>query len=209
MAERIDLAPLLVGVRLGHARRLVDRRTCISCSSTDSHFVHAAGNRRRAERIGVAASGRCPSPASSPDVGSRPTHPAPGRYTSAHACRSVKSAAAPGRTVERLHVWRRAESDSRRRTAPPAPGDGGSAPAASPCRGTSRCRAQRLLGCLHAGLESDDVAMSFDSRWFRVDQEVHRPPRAAIDALQQTRTAGPAGARRGTGRGPSRATARR
>ena len=53
---------------------------------------------------GVAASGMCPSPANSPEVGSRPTQPAPGRYTSAQACRSVKSCAGPGGAVERLLV---------------------------------------------------------------------------------------------------------
>jgi hypothetical protein len=36
-----------------------------------------------------------PSPARRPDVGSRPIQPAPGRYASHHACRSVKSCAAP------------------------------------------------------------------------------------------------------------------
>ncbi|CKO85200.1 Uncharacterised protein [Mycobacterium tuberculosis] len=44
---------------------------------------------------GVAASGMWPSPANSPDVGSSPIQPAPGMYASAHACRSVKSAAGP------------------------------------------------------------------------------------------------------------------
>ena len=44
---------------------------------------------------GVAASGMWPSPANSPDVGSSPIQPAPGMYTSVHACRSVKSAAGP------------------------------------------------------------------------------------------------------------------
>jgi hypothetical protein len=44
---------------------------------------------------GVADSGMCPSPANSAEVGSRPIQPAPGMYTSVHACRSVKSAAGP------------------------------------------------------------------------------------------------------------------
>ncbi len=44
---------------------------------------------------GVAASGMCPSPANSADVGSRPIQPAPGTYTSAQACRSVKSSVGP------------------------------------------------------------------------------------------------------------------
>ena len=45
--------------------------------------------------VGVAESGMCPSPANSADVASRPIQPAPGTYTSAHACRSVKSSAGP------------------------------------------------------------------------------------------------------------------
>jgi len=44
---------------------------------------------------GVADSGMWPSPAKRPDVGSSPIQPAPGTYTSAQACRSVKSAAGP------------------------------------------------------------------------------------------------------------------
>ena len=43
----------------------------------------------------VHASGRCPSPVSSPDVGSSPIQPAPGRKHSAQACRSVKSRSVP------------------------------------------------------------------------------------------------------------------
>ena len=44
---------------------------------------------------GVADSGMWPSPANSPEVASSPIQPAPGMYTSAHACRSVKSVAGP------------------------------------------------------------------------------------------------------------------
>ena len=44
---------------------------------------------------GLAASGICPSPVSRPEVASSPTQPAPGRYTSAQACRSVKSCLGP------------------------------------------------------------------------------------------------------------------
>ena len=45
--------------------------------------------------VGVAESGMWPSPANSPDVASSPIQPAPGTYTSAQACRSVKSALGP------------------------------------------------------------------------------------------------------------------
>ena len=37
----------------------------------------------------------CPSPANKPDVASKPIQPAPGRYTSAQACKSVKSSSGP------------------------------------------------------------------------------------------------------------------
>ena len=40
---------------------------------------------------GVQANGKCPSPTKRPDVWSMPIQPAPGRKTSAHALRSVKS----------------------------------------------------------------------------------------------------------------------
>ena len=40
---------------------------------------------------GVHATGICPSPASRPDVGSKPIQPAPGKYASAQACRSRES----------------------------------------------------------------------------------------------------------------------
>ncbi len=43
----------------------------------------------------VQASGMWPSPARSPEVASRPIHPAPGTYASHHACRSVKSFSGP------------------------------------------------------------------------------------------------------------------
>ena len=44
---------------------------------------------------GVAANGMCPSLANKPEVGSSPTQPAPGRNTSHHACKSVKSSSGP------------------------------------------------------------------------------------------------------------------
>ena len=47
------------------------------------------------EGVGVQASGMWPSPASRPEVASRPIHPAPGRNTSHQACRSVKSTVVP------------------------------------------------------------------------------------------------------------------
>ena len=43
----------------------------------------------------AAATGRWPSAANMPEVGSSPTQPAPGRYVSTQACRSVKSRGGP------------------------------------------------------------------------------------------------------------------
>ena len=80
VAERDDFVPLLFGVRLGDARRFVD--------ALHRHLVMERRCRRdRAApemgaallASGVQASGMWPSPASSPEVGSSPTHPAPGR----------------------------------------------------------------------------------------------------------------------------------
>ena len=101
VAQRLDLGPLLVGVRLGDARVFVDARdrhreaelvlavgvagavrgavagsaVTTSSSSNEKNPVMAAAVDGSAEQ----ASGMCPSPASRPDVGSSPTHPAPGR----------------------------------------------------------------------------------------------------------------------------------
>ncbi len=47
------------------------------------------------EASGAQARGMWPSAASSPEVGSKPIQPAPGRYTSAQACRSKESFEAP------------------------------------------------------------------------------------------------------------------
>ncbi len=45
--------------------------------------------------VGATASGICPSAVNSPEVASIPIHPAPGRYTSAQACRSTPSTFGP------------------------------------------------------------------------------------------------------------------
>ena len=47
-------------------------------------------------KCGVAASGMWPSAANSPEVASSPIQPAPGRYTSAQACRSAESFSGAG-----------------------------------------------------------------------------------------------------------------
>ncbi len=81
------------------------RVTFMWCANSTSHSSTApVTGARRLDGSGVQASGMCPSPASRPDVGSRPTQPAPGRYTSPQACRSVKSTVGAGRAVERLDV---------------------------------------------------------------------------------------------------------
>ena len=93
-----------------------------------------AGNRRGRGGSGVAASGMCPSPVNKPEVGSSPTQPAPGKYTSAQACKSVKSCRA--RAGRRAALCRAStESDSRKRSAPPGPGYASPAPATRPNHG--------------------------------------------------------------------------
>ena len=51
VAERLDLRPLLLGVRLGHARRLVDPPHVHLVREHGFAFVERAGDRRGAERI--------------------------------------------------------------------------------------------------------------------------------------------------------------
>ncbi len=69
--------------------------TVLENSSTDSQGPVPPLIGAAVAGFGVAASGMWPSLANSPDVGSNPIQPAPGMYTSVHACRSVKSAAGP------------------------------------------------------------------------------------------------------------------
>lgn len=71
------------------------RVTVLENSSVVSHCSVLPVMGAALEGCGVAASGMWPSPANSPEVGSSPIQPAPGMYTSVHACRSVKSAAGP------------------------------------------------------------------------------------------------------------------
>jgi hypothetical protein len=79
MAERRDFLPLLFGIRLGDARRFEIRCTVISCPNSVSQGRAAPEIGAALLASGVQASGMCPSPASSPEVGSSPTQPAPGR----------------------------------------------------------------------------------------------------------------------------------
>ena len=71
------------------------RVTFISCEKVTSDSSTAPSTGAALPGSGVQATGMCPSPAIRPEVGSSPIQPAPGRYTSHHACRSVKSASAP------------------------------------------------------------------------------------------------------------------
>ena len=82
------------------------RCTDIAWSNSTSHGSTPPVTGAALVGSGVHASGMCPSPASSPDVGSRPIQPAPGRYTSHQAWRSVKSRLGAGGPVERLDVRR-------------------------------------------------------------------------------------------------------
>ena len=125
---------------------------------------------------GVHASGRCPSPASRPEVGSRPIQPAPGRYTSHHACRSVKSRSGPGRAFERRHVGLQLNQVARDE----ARGEAEMTKKLheQPRRVAARAgpTRQRLLRRLHAGIETNDVADVAFQLLVDVDQGVDGPP---------------------------------
>ena len=106
VAELLDRPPLLLGIGLGDARVFMDPlhvHVMLERGLTDIVLVLAGSLFQEYEPvIGAAVSGSAvqargiwPSPASRPEVGSRPTQPAPGRYTSAQACRSVKSTSVP------------------------------------------------------------------------------------------------------------------
>ncbi len=71
------------------------RVTFISKLNSLSHSSTAPEMGAALVGSGVQASGMWPSPASKPEVGSRPIQPPPGRYTSVQACKSVKSFSAP------------------------------------------------------------------------------------------------------------------
>ena len=111
----------------------------------------------------------CPSPASRPDVGSRPTQPAPGQIDLGPGVQVGEVGCGARRAVERLHVGRElnqvARDEPRRQPEVPQR----SAPAASRSRGTSRCRASSVSSRrLHARLQADDVAdRRCDSRRLR------------------------------------------
>ena len=95
-ARRIDdRLPLLLRVRLGDARRFGDPLHRHLVLEVDLALSTPPETGAALTGSGVHASGMCPSPASRPDVGSSPIQPAPGRYTSHHAWRSVKSWSAP------------------------------------------------------------------------------------------------------------------
>ena len=78
------------------------RVTMLANSNSTSHGSVAPAIGAADAGRGVQASGMWPSPANSPEVGSRPIQPAPGMNTSHQACRSVKSASGPAGPVERL-----------------------------------------------------------------------------------------------------------
>ena len=65
------------------------------CSKVVSHSSSAPEIGAADDGSGEQASGMWPSPASRPEVGSKPIQPAPGRKTSHQACRSVKSTSVP------------------------------------------------------------------------------------------------------------------
>ena len=123
----------------------------------------------------------CPSPASSPDVGSSPIQPAPGRYTSHQAWRSVKSCSGPvgpssaftsGDELDEIsgnETGREAEVAQQLHEQPR-----GVAARAAP-------QLERLLGRLHPGIQPDHV------------------PDVALHAAGSARPGSRSSARRGTG----------
>ena len=107
--------PLRVGVRLGDARILVHAR----------HAHRERRTRPRTRRCSRSPAPRCPgrrctraecgpSPASRPDVGSRPIQPAPGRYAFGPRVQVGEVAIGARRTVERLHVGDELDQVARR-----------------------------------------------------------------------------------------------
>ena len=149
------------------------RVTVLENSKVDLARVGRAGRSgaRRAGR-GVRASGMWPSPANRPDVGSSPIQPAPGMYTSAQACRSVKSASGPlGPSSDLLsarELHQVAGHEARREPEPAQ--DLHQQPAAVAAR--AERLVERLLGRLHARLHAGRVGESCLQRWLMPDQEV-------------------------------------
>ena len=149
---------------------------------------------------GVAASGMCPSPANSPEVGSSPTQPAPGRKTSHQACRSVKSAVGPdgpssGFVVgDELHEVARHEPGGEAEVAQ----DLHQQPAAVAAR--AERLAQGDVRVLHARLHAGRVGDVALEPLVEADQEVDRRacPRAA---WRPRRASAAAAGRRGRTRG--------
>ena len=154
------------------------RVTRISCANVTSHSSTPPDTGAAELASGVAASGMCPSPASRPDVGSSPTQPAPGRYTSVQACRSVKSVSGPagpssdftsGFSWIRYPETNRAASPRWRRI---------STSSQAVSRHEPLRERQRLFARLHARLHADQVADLVLQPLVEVDQEIHRPPLA-------------------------------
>ena len=145
VAERFDRLPLLVGVRLGDARRLVDApHGHLVAEASTSHSSTAPVTGAALDGSGVArqrdvafAREQAGRRIEADPAGARQVHLGPGVQVGEVGCRYR-------RTVERLDVGRRAESGSRRRSAPPARGGAAPARAASRCRGTSRCAASSV-----------------------------------------------------------------
>ena len=149
--------PLRVGIGLGDARRFEIRRTDISWRKSTSQGSTPPDTGAALIGSGVQASGMCPSPASSPDVGSRPIQPPPGRYTSHQAWRSVKSRSTPvgpsiaftsGRQLDQIagHEARGEPEVAEELHEQPRRVSAG-----------ARCQLERTFHALHAGVEADDV----------------------------------------------------
>ena len=87
---------------------------------------------------GAHTSGRWPSPASRPEVGSRPIQPAPGTYDLGPRVQIGEVGERSGRTVDAILRRGGVARGSPTRTAPRAPAGAGCARAATRCRDTNR-----------------------------------------------------------------------
>ena len=188
------------------------RRTVLECSNVTSHGSVAPEIGAAVDGCGEQTSGRCPSPASRPDVGSRPIQPAPGTYASAHACRSVKSSSGPARTVERHLVGPQLHEVTRHepRREPDLAKDVHEQPRAVAARPDRL--PERLVRRLHAGFHARRVGDRAEHALVDAHEEVDdgravagrrrgaRPTNRAATA----RAAGRARRVRGTARDPAR-----
>ena len=153
------------------------RCTLIACSNVVSHSSSAPVIGAALTGCGVQASGMWPSPASKPEVGSRPTQPAPGQIDLGPRMQVREVALGARRPVERLHVGDELDQIARHETARESqvPQDVHEQPARVAAR--ARAQLERLLGRLHAGLHADRVGDLALQAAIELDEKVDGPRR--------------------------------